>query len=53
MAIFTFAYTIFRCVVLNNVSGTTVILDGGLFAIGYVFRPLLSHYQAILEVCYL
>jgi hypothetical protein len=48
----------FRCLVLTNMcvyvrSNTTVILDGVLFAIGYMFRPLLCHHQVILEVCYL
>jgi hypothetical protein len=49
--IFTFAYTMFRCVVLTNMcvyvpSNTTVILDGVyLLALGYMFRPLLGHHQ--------
>jgi hypothetical protein len=34
-------------------SNTTVILDRVLFVLRYVFRPLLGHHQAILEVCYL
>jgi hypothetical protein len=47
----------FRCVVLTNMcvhvpSNTTVILDGVLSTLGYMFRPLLGHHQAILEVCY-
>jgi hypothetical protein len=56
--VFTLIYTIFRCVVLTNMcvyvpSNTTVILDGVLFALSYMFRLLLGHLQAILEVCYL
>jgi hypothetical protein len=56
LRVFTFAYTIFRCVVLTNMcvyvpSNTTVIL-GVLSTLGYMFRPLLGHHQAILEVCY-
>jgi hypothetical protein len=52
--IFTFAYTIFRCVILTNVlytyrQNTTVVLDVVYLFIGlrYMFRPLLGHNQAL------
>jgi hypothetical protein len=54
MIIFTFAYTIFRCVILTNVlytyrQNTTVVLDVVYLFISlrYTFRPLLGHHQAL------
>jgi hypothetical protein len=51
---FTFAYTIFRCVILTNVlytyrQNTTVVRDVVYLFIGlrYMFRPMLGHHQAL------